>query len=156
MRKSITNKFLSIILLVFIGQSCLASNILPEITGWSLTALKFQDLLSSKGKQGNLTEYMYTRESDNRSVKALILTGTAFGGQKNKPIEMQGDEGPIGNGSTYQIKKIGNLYGVIETVPYVGVALSMRISQDITVILEAPKNAIEDMESIALEIVKDL
>lgn len=155
MTKKLQGKILSIILLVFIAQICSGSTLLPKIPGWTLIQIGSRDLLSAKGLQGNIEEYTYKREVDNKPVKALILSGTAFGTQKNRPAELRGEDDPMGEGESYRVITMNHMPVVIEMVPHIGVALSIALSGDLTIVLEAPENMASEVETIALAIAQE-
>lgn len=156
MIKMIRDKFLLAVVTVLVAQVCFASALLPEIPGWTLVQVGSRDMLSAKGPQGVLEEYSYRRDSDDRSIKAFILSGTAFGTQKNRPSDPRGADDPMGDGGSFQVKTIYDIPVVIETVPHIGIALSMAISKDTTIVLEAPEKMAQEVENIALAIGKGI
>ncbi len=156
MIKMIRDKILLAVVMVLVAQVCYASVLLPEIPGWTLFKVGSHDLLSSKGLQGILEEYLYRRDSDHQSIKTLILSGTAFGTQNNKPSDPRGADDPMGDGGSFQVKTIDDITVVIETVPHIGIALSMAISKDATIVLEGPEKMAKEVEYIALAIGKGI
>lgn len=152
-KRKIIKAFLGIILAMVSTGTGYTSITLPEITNWELVHVKSEEITSSKGPQGSWNEFRYQREG--RSVKTLILSGTAFG-YPQKLSEPDKGEDLLSTGGTYDVIKIGRFDGLLESIPYIGVALSMRISKDLTVIVEGPEPMLPEIEEIALSISKGI
>ncbi len=120
---------------------------LPDLPGWERLYGETKEITSSKGVQGTWQEAGYGR--DRQVVRVFLLSGSAFGYPRGKSDEFQSSDGLIGNGSLYKKFDIQGYQAIMEVVPFVGTALSVRLSKDMELVLETEKDISIDMIPMA-------
>lgn len=127
--------------------------VLPLISGWEVTNEQIKELKTEKMHLGWYIEQDINSQV-HQQVKVILLTGSGPGSLYIPEGNISNDDRPIGFGATYSTLEIMGLKGVLENYPYVGMALSIRISPQSTLTLESRTLSRKKLISLTTEYIK--
>lgn len=109
---------------------------IPDIKGWKIITEEARDLAIPDKDLGWFIE-QEIRSENHRTVKVMLLTGSGPGELYIPDGNIRQDDRPVGFGATYETFEMEGFRGIIEYYPYIGTAISLKISSEATFILES-------------------
>jgi hypothetical protein len=109
---------------------------IPVIEGWKIITEEVRDLTIPDKDLGWFIQQVL-RSQNNRTVKVMLLTGSGPGELYIPEGNISQDDRPLGFGATYETFEMEGFRGIIEYYPYIGTALSLKLSPEATFILES-------------------
>lgn len=109
---------------------------IPVIEGWKVVTEETRDLAIPDKDLGCFIQQKI-RSQNNRIVQVMLLTGSGPGELYIPEGNISQDDRPLGLGATYETFDMEGFRGIIEYYPYIGTALSLKISSEATFILES-------------------
>jgi hypothetical protein len=136
---------------------------LPDIPGWTAPPATILPIDPASKDKGAWIRRRYEATSPVRHIDVHLLTGSGPNSAKagTDSVDATGtqysrSDFPVGFGATYDRTRILELEAVVEDYPYVGVALSLRVSGNETLVLESAGVTSADLIRFAGEILPSL
>jgi hypothetical protein len=110
---------------------------LPELPGWRGELLGVTPLNPADEDLGYWERWSYRSTATTDRLEVSLLRGPAAGTLYVPKIGGTRDDLPIGFGSQYETLVIEGRPAVMETHPYLGLALAVQADRDVTLTLES-------------------
>lgn len=128
---------------------------LPELEGWAGGPLFSQPLTAPSGNYGIWLKRSYVAQN-RRNFDVILLSGTGSGDLYLPDTQIDTNDRPIGFGATYRTLSVEKYEALLEWYPHIGGALSVRLPEQTTLIVESKCLSEDELIAIMKKIITEV
>lgn len=113
------------------------SSNLPDIEGWQTIEENIVDFDTPSGNYGSWERKIIIEKASGNKIEIHLFTGQGPGPMYIPRGKIRTDDRPVGFGATYETIKIGGFRAIIESYPYIGLALAISLGPERTLCMES-------------------